>query len=84
MTKGYVFNAGAQKAISIDPKGDNLPAPKVGEWKFDKVIPDVNARGLTAVDPEAIAKNGYQIYPAPKDSDFLGNQDVLGTKDILK
>jgi hypothetical protein len=34
MTKGYVFKAGGQTAISNAQDGSNLPAPKAGNSGF--------------------------------------------------
>jgi hypothetical protein len=83
MTVGYVFASGAQQAITNDPGGSNLPAPKLGPWKFVKEIADVNKSGLIVVDPKAFETKGFQIWPAPK-SGILADQDVLSDKDILK
>jgi hypothetical protein len=65
MTKGYVFEGGAQKAISNQPDGNNLPAPKVGSWQYVKTV-DVDLPGLIGFDPELFAAQGYQIWPVPK------------------
>jgi hypothetical protein len=64
MEKGYVFQAGAQQAISNKSDGSNLPPPKVGSWKAVKTVNDVNKPGLIGFDPTAFAKQGYQIVPA--------------------
>jgi hypothetical protein len=78
-----LFASGAQQAITNDPGGKNLPAPKLGPWKFVKEIADVNRPGLTGFDPKAFEAQGYQIWPAPAGG-ILGDQDVLSDKDILK
>lgn len=62
--KGYVFEAGAQTAISREADGSNLPAPKVGSWQLIKTVADVTIPGLIGFDPETFNKQGYQIWPA--------------------
>jgi len=64
--KAFVFEANKQKAVSIKEDGSNIPPPKVGSWKYVKTIEDIYAKGLTGLDPEVVARDGYQIWPAPK------------------
>ncbi|QIG97696.1 MULTISPECIES: hypothetical protein [Bradyrhizobium] len=78
--KGYVFKAGAQSAITKEQSGSNLPAPKVGSWAFAKEIRDVTAPGLIGFDPDAFAKQGYQLWP--NTGGIASSHDPLTSKDI--
>ena len=82
MTKGYVFKAGTQTAISKEADGKNLPSPKIGPWQAVRTVDDVNAPGLIGFDPEAFDSQGYQVWGAKPN--LLDDQDVLGNDNILK
>lgn len=83
MTVGYVFASGAQKAITKEQNGSNLPAQKLGTWQFVKKIDDVNKPGLIGFDPRVFNAQGYQIWPDPPGG-ILADEDILSNKDILK
>jgi hypothetical protein len=82
MTKGYVFKAGRQMAISKESDGSNLPSPKVSSWEPIKTVDDVNQPGLIGFDPEPFAKQGYQVWPS--NGGVLADKDILSNQDILK
>jgi hypothetical protein len=81
MTVGYVFEAGAQKAITNKADASNLSSPKIGTWTPVKTVDDVNKPGLIGFDPELFAKQGYQIWPAPKD--FRIGESAIGGPDTI-
>jgi hypothetical protein len=82
MTTGYVFKAGKQTAISNDPTGSNLPAPKQDAWKLEKTVDDVNKPGLIGFDPVAFEKQGFQIVG--QSGGVLGEENVLDDPNILQ
>jgi hypothetical protein len=76
MPTGYVFESGAQQAITVKSDGSNLPAPKIEKWKHVKTV-DVNKPGWRAIlDPEVFAAQGYQIWPEPEH--FAISESALG------
>jgi len=85
MAKYYVFQGttGSGRAITDDKSGAKLPKRKFGEWVFEKEIdlkPGENRIGFGADEIVAgVEKDGYVLWPQPKEENVLTSTDVLNT-----
>jgi hypothetical protein len=85
MAKYYVFQptTGSGRAITDDKLGAKLPKRQFGNWVFEKEIdlnPGENRMGLGADEIiAAVKKDGYILWPLPKEENVLASTDVLNT-----
>src|ERR1700704_2234109 len=82
----YVFNGstGTQVAVTDDKTGGELPKRQFGTWAFQRdVVLNPGDKGTIGESADvviaAIKRDGYYLWPHPKDENVLASKDVLNT-----